>query len=407
MRILRTETAGAALLLGAAALALIWVNSPVADSYTALRDFQIGPSALHLHLSVGTWAQDALLAVFFFLAGIELKYELVVGELANRKRAALPILAACGGVIAPALIAVAVGAGAPGMDRAWAIPVATDIAFALGILALAGTRLPMTARVFLLSLAVVDDLIAIILIAVLFTTSVALMWLLGAIASITLYALAQRQRLTTPWLYVPLALFAWYCVHEAGIHATVAGVALGLATRVRRDPGEQYAPGSRLVHQLQPWSAGVCVPLFALFASGVALSPGLFGEIFTDRIPLAVFLGLVVGKTVGIFGTSVLAIRLRCAIAPRGLDYRDLFALSVLGGIGFTVSLLVAELALAGTGGSGDNAEAELAKAAVLLASVTASLVGSALVWRRGRVHSARTQRTQRVQTDERPEGAD
>jgi Na+:H+ antiporter, NhaA family len=382
-RYLRTETVGGSILLVAAAVAVIWANSPWADAYTALRDFQVGPSAIHLNLSLNTWAQDGLLAVFFFVAGLELKRELVVGELADRKKALLPIIAAVGGVILPALIALAVGWGTPGIEKAWAIPVATDIAFALGVLALTGSRIPASARVFLLSLAVVDDLLAIIIIAALFTTSIAMLWLLGAVACLAVYAYAQHRRITTPLLYVPLALLAWYSMHEAGIHATLAGVAIGLLTRVRKDPGEAEAPATRLEHRIQPFSAGFCVPVFALFASGVPLGPEVLESMFTDRIALAIILGLLVGKTVGIFGVSWAAVRLGIATKPGNLGFRDMFALSVLGAIGFTVSLLVAELALEG-------AEVETAKAAVLLTSLTASLIGSALLLRRGRVHQAR-----------------
>ncbi|MFD4369216.1 Na+/H+ antiporter NhaA [Rhodococcus sp. NPDC058521] len=386
-RYLRTETVGGTLLLAAAALALIWANSPLSDVYTNIRDFQIGPTALHLNLSIGTWAQDGLLAVFFFVAGLELKRELVIGELADRKKALLPILAACGGVILPAIIAASIGWGTPGMDRGWAIPVATDIAFALGVLALTGSRIPAGARVFLLSLAVVDDLLAIGLIAVLFTASIAMAWLVGAAACLVVYAVGQCRRITTPFLYVPLALLTWYCVHEAGIHATIAGVALGLLTRVRADPGEDTAPAARLEHRIQPLSAGLCVPLFALFASGVPLGADVLGGLLTDPIAQSVMAGLLIGKTVGIFGISWLSIRLGIATKPGSLEIRDLFALSVLGGIGFTVSLLVADLALAGIG---DGSEAETAKAAVLVTSLAASLIGSALLLRRGRVHAAR-----------------
>ncbi|MGC0366418.1 NhaA family Na+:H+ antiporter [Rhodococcus sp. 27YEA15] len=399
-RYLRTETVGGAILLAAAAIALIWVNSPLGDSYLFLRDFQTGPAALHLDLSLGTWAQDGLLAVFFFVAGLELKRELVVGELADRKAAMLPIIAACGGVLVPAIIAASIGFGTPGMDRGWAIPVATDIAFALGVLALTGSRLPPSARVFLLSLAVVDDLLAIILIAVLFTGSVAMLWLLTAAASLAVYAIAQHRRITTPVLYIPLALLTWYSMHEAGIHATLAGVALGLLTRVRRDPGEEHAPGARLEHRIQPYSAGICVPVFALFASGVPIDATVLGDIFTDPIGLSVFVGLLLGKTIGIFGISQLALKLGIATKPETLRSADLFALSVLGGIGFTVSLLVADLALDGVG---DGSEADVAKAAVLVTSLTAALIGSALLWRRGRVHATRDDAATATDTRELP----
>ncbi|MGI9207334.1 MAG: Na+/H+ antiporter NhaA [Rhodococcus sp. (in: high G+C Gram-positive bacteria)] len=393
-RFLRTETVGGSLLLLAAALALIWVNSPLGDSYTALRDYQIGPESLHLHLSLGTWAKEGLLAVFFLVAGLELKRELVVGELADRKKALLPVIAACGGVVLPAVIAATVGWGTPGMDRGWAIPVATDIAFALGVLALTGSRIPTSARVFLLSLAVVDDLIGIALIAVLFTSGLALMWLVATVVLAAAYWVAQQRRITTAWLYVPLALLTWYAMHQAGIHATVAGVVLGLLTRVRTDPGEDYAPSERLEHRIQPWSAGFCVPVFALFASGVPLGAEMIGNVFTDPVGLAIVLGLLVGKTVGIFSSAWLAIRVGIATRPTGLMWGDLFALAVLGAIGFTVSLLIAELSLGGVEG---GAAAEIAKAAVLVTSLIASILGSALLLRRGRAHRKRNEPTKGV----------
>ncbi|MFF0451837.1 Na+/H+ antiporter NhaA [Nocardia africana] len=383
-RYLRTETVGGALLLAAAAVALLWANSPWRDGYFALVDTTLAIPPLHLDLTLGDWTKDGLLAVFFFVAGLELKRELVVGELADRKRATLPVVAAVGGVITPAVIAFAIGWGVPGMDRGWAIPVATDIAFALAVLAMTGSRIPAGARVFLLSLAVVDDLMAIVLIAVLFTTTVAVVWLVGAAACFAGWALAQRLRIRTPLVYVPLALLSWYALHEAGIHPTLAGVICGLLTRVRPDPEEDEAPAARLEHLFQPISAGVCVPLFALFASGVPLSTKVFGEMFNSRLSLAIIAGLLVGKTVGIFGSSWLAIRFGIAARPVGLGNRDMSALSVLGAIGFTVSLLVAELALP------DRAATELAKAAVLMTSLAASLLGSALLLRRGRAHQAR-----------------
>ncbi|MFD3706680.1 Na+/H+ antiporter NhaA [Nocardia sp. NPDC058658] len=385
-RYLRTETVGGALLLVAAAVALIWVNSPWGASYQTLIDTHLDIPALHLDLTLADWSKDGLLAIFFFVAGLELKREFVVGELRDPKRAALPIIAAVGGVITPAVIALVVGNGAPGMDNGWAIPVATDIAFALAILAMTGSRIPTSARVFLLSLAVVDDLLAIVLIAVLFTASLSLLWLVAALACCGAWALAQKFRLHTPLFYIPVALVCWYALHEAGIHPTLAGVALGLLTRVRKDPGEKTAPATHLEHVVQPISAGFCVPVFALFASGVPLNSAVFGSLFTDRLALAIILGLLLGKTIGIFGVSWVVIKLGWAKRPAGLEYRDMFALSVLGAIGFTVSLLVAELALADVG----TEAVDLAKAAVLVTSMAASLLGSALLLRRGRVHQAR-----------------
>jgi NhaA family Na+:H+ antiporter len=305
----------------------------------------------------------------------------VVGELSKLRQAVLPVVAAIGGMVVPAIIALSVGWGTPGIDRAWAIPVATDIAFALGVLALTAANLPGSARVFLLSLAVVDDLGAIIVIAVLFTSGFNPAAAGVAVLALALYAWLQHRRVRTPWLYLPLALVTWVAVHSAGIHATIAGVALGLLTRVRPDEGEDEAPAVRLEHRLQPWSAGVAVPLFALFAAGIKVSGDSLGKVFTTALPLAVMIGLVCGKVIGILGTSLLAVRLKIAERPRDMGWRDLGALSLLGGVGFTVSLLIADLALNGEA-------AELAKTAVLIASGTAALSAAALLIHRSRAHS-------------------
>ncbi|MTD55947.1 Na+/H+ antiporter NhaA [Amycolatopsis sp. RM579] len=371
------------ILLAATAVALLWANSPLGTSYRAIRDFQLGPHFLHLDLSIGEWAKDGLLALFFFVAGLELKREVVVGELSRFKQAVLPVVAAIGGMIVPALLVLAIAWGQPGIERGWAIPVATDIAFALGVLALAGSNLPSSTRIFLLSLAVVDDLGAILLIAVLFTSDFDLIAAAVAVLALLLYAWLQHRRVRTPWVYVPLAVITWIAVHKAGVHATIAGVALGLLTRVRPDPGEEQAPAVRLEHMLQPWSAALAVPVFALFAAGVEINARSLGEVFTTALPLAVMIGLVAGKTIGIFGASALAVALHVAERPRDTGWRDLAALSLLGGVGFTVSLLISELALTGEA-------SERAKAAVLLASSIASLSAACLLLRRSKVHGAR-----------------
>ncbi|MEU3624348.1 Na+/H+ antiporter NhaA [Amycolatopsis coloradensis] len=380
-RYLRTETTGGLILLGATAIALLWANSPIDDVYRAIRDFRLGPELLHLNLTIGDWAKDGLLALFFFVAGLELKRELVVGELSRFKQAVLPVVAAIGGMIVPAVVALAVGWGTPGIDRAWAIPVATDIAFALGVLAITASNLPSSARVFLLSLAVVDDLGAILIIAILFTAKFDLVAAGVAVAALALYAYLQKRRVRSAWIYVPLALITWVAVHSAGIHATIAGVALGLLTRVRADEGEEHAPAIRLEHRLQPWSAAVAVPLFALFAAGIKVTGESLGAVFTTALPLAVLIGLVGGKLIGIFGASLLAVKFKLAEKPRGMGWRDIGALSMLGGVGFTVSLLIADLAL-------DGESVELAKAAVLIASAIASLSAAAMLVHRSRVHA-------------------
>ena len=371
-RYLRTETVGGTILLGATAIALIWANSPLAGAYQGLRDTVVGPAALHLDLTLAQWATDGLLALFFYVVGLELKRELVVGELSRVSQALLPVAAALGGMIVPAGLALAIGWGSPGMDQAWAIPVATDIAFALGVLALTGSAMPSAARVFLLGLAVADDLGAILLIVVLFSSGLNLLALAAAALGAALYWWLQHRRVRAWWIYVPLGLLVWALVHEAGVHATMAGVVLGLLTRVRPD-SEHEAPAVRLEHRLQPWSAGLCVPVFALFA------------VFTQPVALGVLVGLLVGKVVGIFGFSWLTIRLTPAGRPSRLGWRDLAAVSMLGGVGFTVSLLIAELALADQGPLLDTV-----KAAVLLGSAAASLLGAAMLFRRGRAHAAR-----------------
>jgi NhaA family Na+:H+ antiporter len=381
-RYLRMETVGGTILLAATALALLAANGPWADAYHALRDLELGPHLLHLDLTVGDWAKDGLLALFFFVAGLELKRELVVGELSSLKNALLPVIAAIGGMVVPALLATAVGWGDPRMTQAWAVPVATDIAFALGVLALAASGLPSSARVFLLSLAVVDDLGAILLIAILFTGSFNLLAAGAAVVLLGLYALLQHRRVRTPWLYVPVAVATWVAVHASGVHATVAGVALALLTRVRADPGEGESPCLRLEHRLQPWSAGLAVPVFALFAAGIPVNASVFGDLFTDRLALAILLGLVVGKLVGISGSALLAVRLGAARLPAGVTPKDLVAVAMLGGVGFTVSLLIADLSL-------DGPDADLAKGAVLVASLAASLLAAVLLVRRSKARPA------------------
>ena len=382
-RYLRTETVGGIVLLVATAVALIWANSPLYGSYEALRSITVGPAVLHLDLTLAEWATDGLLAVFFFVVGLELKRELVIGELSTRRQALLPVAAALGGMLVPAVLALLVGRGAPGMEQAWAIPVATDIAFALAVLALAGTALPASARVFLLGLAVVDDLGAIVLIAVLFSGGLNVIALFAAAVLATTYWWLQRRRVTSSWLYVPLAIATWVAVHEAGVHATIAGVVLGLLTRVRADPGEEEPPAVRLEHRLQPWSAGVCVPVFALFAAGVPIGPHALATVVGAPVGQAVIVGLLVGKVVGIFTATYVTVRLTPACRPTGLGWPDVFAVAMLGGVGFTVSLLLAELSL-------DGAAVETGKAAVLLASATAALLAAAVLVARGRAHRRR-----------------
>ena len=375
---LRAETTGGLLLLAAAVVALVWANSPWQDAYHHLRETQLGP------LTVEGWASDGALTFFFYLAGVELKRELVVGTLSKLSEAVVPVVAALSGMVLPAIIYLVVNlTSAHGRPSGWAVPTATDIAFALAVLAIVGSSLPSALRAFLLTLAVVDDFGAILVIAVFFSHGFHLLPLLAAIALIAVWYLLQRRRVRTPFLYVPVAVAAWWFMHESGVHATIAGVALGLVTRVVADPGEQHAPAERIEHRLRPWSAGVAVPLFALFAAGVTLSGSAVRQLLTDPVAIGVAAGLLVGKSIGVFGGSWLTARFTRAELNSDLAWRDVGAVSVLAGIGFTVALLIAQLAF-----GSDAAQVERAKAAVLIASVAAALIASLLLARRNRAYA-------------------
>ncbi len=365
---LRAETTGGLLLVGATVAALVWANvAPGAYHAAWSTPAGLGPAWLHLaDMHVTDWVADALLAVFFFAAGLELRRELTVGALADRRSAALPVAAAAGGMLAPALICLALTHGVTGGGHAWAIPVATDIAFALGVLTLAGPRAPTGLRTVLLGLAVADDLGGILLIAVGFSHGINPAWLVAAAALLTAVALAHRRRWAAPLLHVPLAAAIWVCVHAAGIHATVAGVALGLLVRVHPDPGEAEAPAARLERCLAPVSAAVVLPVFALSATGVSLAPSALLHVVTDPISRGVAVGLVAGKLLGVPAGAWLAVRLGLARLPDGVRWRHFIPLGLLAGIGYTVSLLIAGLALP------DPARTETAATAILTASTVA-----------------------------------
>ncbi len=351
-QILRQETVGGALLLVATLVAMVWINSPAGDSYTGLRDFTVGPASLHLDLSLGTWAADGLLAIFFFVVGLELKREFVAGDLRDPARAALPILAALGGVVVPAVIylLVILNSGADALSG-WAIPTATDIAFALAILAIISTHLPTGLRTFLLTLAVVDDLVAVTIIAIFYTDGLRLLPLAGALVPLGLFAWAVQRRIRSWWLLLPLAALTWVLVHESGVHATVAGVLLGFAVpviRSRAAGGPEAGPGlaEHFEHRIRPISAGIAVPVFAFFAAGVEIG-GLDGltASLSNPIALGIIAGLVLGKPIGILGTALLTARFTHASLDEELTWLDVLGVSLLGGIGFTVSLLIGDLA--------------------------------------------------------------
>ncbi|MBT8161151.1 MULTISPECIES: Na+/H+ antiporter NhaA [Arthrobacter] len=379
LAILRTETVGGALLLAATVLALAWANSPFAGAYFALRELKLGYAPWHLELSLGNWAADGLLAIFFFLAGLELKREFVAGELRNPAKAIVPVAAAAGGVALPALIYVFVnlgagnsGIGAPTL-QGWAIPTATDIAFALAVLAVINTHLPAALRVFLLTLAVVDDLIAIGIIAFFYSHGLEPVMLLAAVVPLGLFTLLVRKQVRSWYLLLPLAATTWAFVHASGIHATVAGVLLGFAVPV--------SLAQTFEHRIRPFSSGFAVPVFAFFSAGVSLGgvPGL-GAALADPVAIGIVVALVAGKAVGVFGTTFLVAKTTHARLDDDLAWVDVAGLSLLAGVGFTVSLLIAELGF-GTGSPHDDH----AKVAILTGSLIAALLAAVVLKSRNR----------------------
>ena len=397
--ILRKETVGGVLLLIATVAALIWANSPASESYFSVRDFTFGYEPWHLELSVGAWAADGLLAIFFFLVGLELKKEFVAGDLRQISKAIVPVAAAFGGVVIPALIYVGiqVATGADGM-RGWAIPTATDIAFALAVLAVIGSHLPTALRIFLLTLAVVDDLIAITIIALFYSEDVNPLMLGLMLIPLALFTLLVQRgqrffgaRRWAFWVFLaPLAVAVWILMHASGVHATVAGVLLGFAVPVlRRDPSggtlphNEDKPGLAEIfeHRFRPISTGFAVPAFAFFSAGVAFGgiEGL-GRALTDPVAVSIVAALVLGKPVGVLLTTWVLTFFTKATLDKSVRWVDLTGIGLLAGIGFTVSLLVNDLSF-----SMGSAHHEDAKIAILTASVLAAVLASILLTIRNR----------------------
>ena len=380
--VLRKETIGGVLLLAGALAALVWANSPWSRHYEAMLGFTIGPEVLHLDLSLAKWAADGLLAVFFFVAGLELKREFVAGDLRDPRRAAVPVAAAIGGVIVPAVLYALVNVG--GATQGWAIPTATDIAFALAVLAVVGRSLPTALRTFLLTLAVVDDLLAIVIIAVFYTAQLSVLPLLAALVPLAVFTVLVQRRVRSWWLLLPLALAAWGLMHASGVHATVAGVLLGFAVPVlRRDRGDGPGLAEHFEHRFRPISAGVAVPVFALMSAGVAVGgiDGL-GSALSDPVAIGIMVGLIVGKPVGIVAATWLVARFTRAKIDSGLAWIDVVGLAILAGIGFTVSLLIGELAF-GLGSERDDH----VKIAVLAGSLAAAVLATVILRLRNRTY--------------------
>ena len=407
--ILRKETVGGAILLAATVAALIMANSGFSDAYYTFRDYKIGYAPWHLELSLGAWAADGFLAIFFFLAGLELKREFVAGDLRSVNRAIVPVAAAVGGVIIPAVIYVLINleTGAETL-RGWAIPTATDIAFALAVLAVIGSKLPPALRIFLLTLAVVDDLLAIAIIAFFYTTDMNVPLLLLAIVPLALFWVLTHKfsyffgtRAWAAWtLLLPLGFIVWALVHGSGVHATVAGVLLGFAVpvlRSKRGGGPDAGPGlaETLEHRIRPLSSGFAIPVFAFFSAGVTIggADGLYRAL-TDPVAIGIVVALVVGKPIGVLLATFIVTKTTKASLDPDLAWIDVIGVSLLAGVGFTVSLLISELAF-GQGSPHDDH----AKVAILVGSLLAALLATAILRSRNR-HYGRIAEKEAIDSD-------
>ena len=424
LEFMRLEAAGGIIMLVAAVVAVVWANSPIGDSYFAIfgATIEIGFGDFHFqHLSeltVQDWINDAAMVLFFFVVGLEIKRELVVGELRDPRAAALPAIAALGGMVVPAMLYLLFNSGGPG-SAGWGIPMATDIAFAVGVVSMIGTRVPIGAKLFLLALAIVDDLGAILVIALFYTDELSFLWLLAGAVGLGVVVVMQRAGIRAMLAYVGVGTFVWLALLESGVHATIAGVALALMTPVRTlysprrfapratalvDRIDEYLPDEddlqavdhhtldrvdsmlrelrhlaqetispldRLESTLAPWTSYVVVPLFALANAGVVIAFGDLGSLVTQDVTLGVALGLFVGKTVGVTGAAWLAVRLGLGRLPARTTWSHMVGVAMLAGIGFTVALFVSALSFPADAALGDQA-----KIGIFLASIAAGIGG-------------------------------
>ncbi|MDX3911123.1 MAG: Na+/H+ antiporter NhaA [Sphingobium sp.] len=368
---LTTEAGGGIVLISAAAAAMIVANSDLSAEYL---------ETLHLHvggLSVIHWINDGLMALFFLVVGLEIKREVLDGQLSRWSDRILPGVAAAAGVALPALIYIACNQADPAGLRGWAIPAATDIAFALGVLALIGSRVPSSLKIFLTAVAIIDDLIAVLIIACFYTADLKLLPLAGAGAGLLVLAACNRAGVRSLWPYLAVGLAIWFCVLQSGIHATLAGVAVAMTVPLTRTPGrpdDRHSPLYRLEHGLHPWVAYAIVPIFGFSNAGVALG-GFSPRDVLAPVPLGVALGLFIGKQVGIFLSVWLLVHLGWAERPRGASWRQIYGVALLCGIGFTMSLFIGALAF--SDGSHQN---DAAKLGVLLGSIISALAGYAIL---------------------------
>ena len=385
-RFLRTEASGGFALLGAAVVALVWVNVAGPGGYESLwtTELRIGFGDAAISEDLRHWINDGLMALFFFFISLEIKREVVTGDLRRPRAAALPVAAAAGGVIVPAALFLALAGGGAEM-RGWGIPMATDAAFAIAVLVVLGDKIGVGVKLFLVTVAVVDDVAAICVIAIAYTSDLSLGWLAAAIAGLGVVALMGRVGVARTLLYVPFGLFVWVAMLESGVHATIAGVALALLTPAHPINGRQVL--EELEERLHPVSSFVVLPLFALANAGVELGGSALDGPDGRRVAFAVLLALVLGKFLGIGGATLVALRLRIGTLPEGVDRRSVFGIAALGGIGFTVSLFITPLAYT------DATLIESAKLGILAGSIASALIGTAILAPGGRHPSKQGQR--------------
>jgi len=369
--LLRHEAAGGVLLMAAAVTALVLDNSPLAWLYDALLAtqvaIQIGELVIDKPLLL--WVNDGLMAIFFFLIGLEIKRELVQGQLSTWRQASLPAMAAMGGMLAPAAIYIAINAGDPVAMNGWAIPAATDIAFALGVLALLGNRVPPTLKVFLLALAILDDLGAIVIIAVFYTADLSVLSLAIAAVGAAVLVAMNLSGVVRIAPYLVIGLIMWVCVLKSGVHATLAGVVVALTIPLRTPNADRGSPLHRMEHALHPWVAFGIMPLFAFANAGVALSGLSFADLIAP-IPLGIALGLFVGKQVGVLSFAWLGTRLGLYRLPEGIGWNQIYGIALLSGIGFTMSLFIGTLAFS------DAEHAAAVRLGVLSGSILSAVAG-------------------------------
>ena len=369
---LATESAGGILAVGGAVAALIWVNV-APHSYNSLWSHELSISLGHhaLQLSLKHWVNDGLMALFFLVVGLEIKRELVLGELRVLRRAALPIVAAIGGMVIPAALFAVINSGTD-TSHGWGVPMATDIALALGVIALLGRHIvPPSLSLFLLAVAIVDDIGAIVVIAVFYSNGIQVTWLAAAAAMVALTVLLRRLRVTAMWPFIAIGLAMWFSLHEAGVHATIAGVIMGLLAPTAAPPGPNtVSVVERLEHGLHPFTSFLIVPLFAISNAGIRFDNALLDGVLSSHAFWGVVIGLVIGKPVGITLASWLAVRAGVAEYPTGVRLAQVGAVGAVAGIGFTVSLFVSELAFTHADQLGQ------AKFGVLIASIVAGFIG-------------------------------